>query len=84
MGASPADILERHVERNPQIGVVRTAEPRGHHADDGVRIAIELERFSAGLWAPAEVRLPKRVTEQHNAVRAYAIFAGGESAADLG
>src|SRR6266705_375928 len=50
MGASPADILERHVERNPQIGVVRTAEPRGHHADDGVRIAIELERFSAGLW----------------------------------
>jgi len=81
VGASPADILERHVQRNPQIPIAWTAKPRGHHADNGVRIAIELERFAKRISSRAKMRLPKRVTEKHNAVRAFLILAGRESAA---
>src|SRR5215831_1528519 len=80
--ATPAEIVQRHIERNPKIRCGGNAVPSRQHADDCVSCGVELESLAKSIGAPAKMRLPEGVTEQRNAVRALGVFSGGECAAN--
>jgi hypothetical protein len=83
MIAAVADFVPRHVDRNPEIRTAGKGVPRGHDADDGVRLSIQVKGFPQDLALTGEVALPESVAEDCNVGTAILVFTLGEGAAKL-
>ena len=83
MIAALAQIFLRHIERNPHFGVAGSAIPRGHHADQRVRFAVQRNGFAQNLVRCRKSRLPERVAQNRDFASALLIFARGKRASNL-
>lgn len=70
-------------ERRPDLTLPEDLESRRHHADDGVRLAIERQRAAHRRKVAAEKRAPELLTNDHD-VRAGLGVLGGEGAPRYG
>ena len=81
MAAVIGELRRRQAERQPDLIVrVEKTKPCRHHAHDGVRLVVEVNRLPDDRWIRPEAFHPERVAEQHNSRRGRAIFLGCENA----
>ena len=75
-----AMLLESH--RHPEFGfAARKMEIARHHADDLIRLVIQIHAPPDHAGVAAEYRLPQLVAQQQRSGRAFAVLRGGEQAA---
>ena len=72
-------------QRRPELVVrIREVEPFREYADDGIRLAVEVDEGSDDVRIRSETTRPHAVAEQHDAVRAVPCFLLHEEPAQLG
>src|SRR4051812_14107578 len=80
----PGGIATLERERRPAfVAVLPEVEVRRHYADDFVWFAVGADDSSNDGGIAAELALPERVAQDHDAIQSALVFAGTEVAADL-
>ena len=82
MLAPGAEILQAHINRNPNVRPAHGAKPRRHDAHDNVFLTIELEVFLHRVFPATEAPLPKAVAEDGYVVPPLLVFAREEGPAN--
>jgi hypothetical protein len=78
----PGALRHRETRRNPELRVVREAEPRRRHADHGIGLVVEQQRAPDHVGPRAEPRAPQRVADDHDVVAARSLLVRAEAAAE--
>ena len=76
--------LETDLHRDPDFGRIRDVEPRGQHADDGVRPALQVQGTTDHVAGAAEVAMPQLVADERDGGSAGAVLVIGEEPAERG
>ena len=70
-------------DREPGIHAMRRIHLARHHAGDGERLTVKIDRAPNNLGIPVEGAVPQAIADHHQRRRARFIFIFAESAADL-
>ena len=77
--------LAAGIERAPNLRFFRIVEAFGHHARNGVRLGVHLNRFSHDIAPSAVAALPERVAQYGDAiVPAGSVVFGSDHPAEEG